>query len=60
MGQVPAHAGDGATYPAQSPSERIDLIYAIRKVTPLVTQVLKGDPTASEHRPLLSKVLVEP
>ncbi|MFL9657058.1 endonuclease/exonuclease/phosphatase family protein [Streptomyces sp. PB17] len=52
--------GDGATYPAQSPTERIDLIYATRKVTPLVTEVLKDDPTASDHRPLLSKVLVKP
>ncbi|MFI0574625.1 endonuclease/exonuclease/phosphatase family protein [Streptomyces tendae] len=52
--------GDGATYPAQSPTERIDLIYATRKVTPLVTEVLKNDPTASDHRPLLSKVLVKP
>ncbi|WP_399895299.1 endonuclease/exonuclease/phosphatase family protein [Streptomyces sp. BBFR51] len=52
--------GDGTTYPAQSPTERIDLTYAIRKVTPLLTQVLKDDPTASDHRPLLSKVLVTP
>ncbi|GHB87631.1 metal-dependent hydrolase [Streptomyces anthocyanicus] len=52
--------GDGATYPAQSPTERIDLIYATRRVTPLVTQVLKDDPAASDHRPLLGKVLVKP
>ncbi|MFJ3043162.1 hypothetical protein [Streptomyces tendae] len=42
------------------PTERINLIYATRKVTPLVTQILRGDPTASVHRPLLSKVLIEP
>ncbi|MEV5667028.1 endonuclease/exonuclease/phosphatase family protein [Streptomyces flaveolus] len=52
--------GDGATYPAQSPTERIDLVYATRDVTPLVTKVLDDDPTASDHRPLLSKVLVKP
>ncbi|MFD9025744.1 endonuclease/exonuclease/phosphatase family protein [Streptomyces parvulus] len=52
--------GDGATHPAESPTGRIDLIYTTRKVTPLVTRVLNGDPTASDHRPLLSKVLVEP
>ncbi|MFD5574249.1 endonuclease/exonuclease/phosphatase family protein [Streptomyces cadmiisoli] len=52
--------GDGATYPAEAPTERIDLIYATRKVTPLVTRVITSNPTASDHLPLLSKVLVAP
>ncbi|MFJ4467795.1 endonuclease/exonuclease/phosphatase family protein [Streptomyces sp. NPDC089424] len=52
--------GDGATYPAEAPTERIDLIYTTRKVTPLLTRVVKNDPTASDHLPLLSKVLVTP
>ncbi|MFI7351305.1 endonuclease/exonuclease/phosphatase family protein [Streptomyces sp. NPDC049936] len=56
----PHPRGDGATYPAESPTERIDLIYATRRVTPLATRVLNDDPTASDHRPLLSKVLVTP
>ncbi|WP_411093496.1 hypothetical protein [Streptomyces sp. 049-1] len=43
--------GDRATYPAESPTVRIDLIYATRKVAPLVTQVLNGDPTASGPLP---------
>lgn len=50
--------GDGATYPAEAPTERIDVIYTTRKVTPLVTRVVGSDPAASDHLPLLSKVLV--
>ncbi|MEV7992721.1 endonuclease/exonuclease/phosphatase family protein [Streptomyces sp. NPDC086077] len=50
--------GDGATYPAEAPTERIDLIYTTREVRPLVTRVIQNDPTASDHLPLLSKVLV--
>lgn len=54
----PHGRGDGATYPAEAPTERIDLIYTTRKVTPLFTQVVRADPAASDHLPLLGKVLV--
>ncbi|MFF4244637.1 endonuclease/exonuclease/phosphatase family protein [Streptomyces sp. NPDC001822] len=50
--------GDGATYPAEAPTERIDVIYTTRGVTPLVTRVVGAEPAASDHLPLLSKVLV--
>ncbi|MEU9201367.1 endonuclease/exonuclease/phosphatase family protein [Streptomyces sp. NPDC048332] len=50
--------GDGATYPAQAPTERIDVIYTTRAATPLVTRVVKADPAASDHLPLLSRVLL--
>ncbi|MFE5392998.1 endonuclease/exonuclease/phosphatase family protein [Streptomyces sp. NPDC056568] len=52
--------GDGATYPAEAPTERIDVIYTTRGVAPLFTRVLKDDPAASDHLPLISKVLVTP
>lgn len=52
--------GDGATYPAEAPTERIDAIYTTDEVKPLVTRVVQADPTASDHLPLISKVLVTP
>ncbi|WP_326571525.1 endonuclease/exonuclease/phosphatase family protein [Actinacidiphila glaucinigra] len=52
--------GDGATYPAEAPTERIDAIYTTGDVKPLVTRVVQADPTASDHLPLISKVLVTP
>ncbi|MFG3138048.1 endonuclease/exonuclease/phosphatase family protein [Streptomyces sp. NPDC048211] len=54
----PHPRGDGATYPAEAPTGRIDVIYTTRTATPLVTRVVKGDPVASDHLPLLSKVLI--
>lgn len=56
----PHSRGDGATYPAEAPTERIDAIYTTRKATPLLTRVVSTDPAASDHLPLLSKVLVGP
>lgn len=56
----PHGRGDGATYPAEAPTERIDAIYTTKRVTPLVTRVVQADPTASDHLPLVSKVLVNP
>ncbi len=50
--------GAGATYPAEAPDRRIDYIYASRSVQPLVTRVLDGAPVASDHLPLMSRVLV--
>ncbi len=50
--------GAGATYPAEAPDRRIDYIYASRSVSPLVTRVLDGDPAASDHLPLMSRLLV--
>ncbi|WP_435118598.1 endonuclease/exonuclease/phosphatase family protein [Amycolatopsis thermoflava] len=50
--------GAGATYPAEAPDRRIDYIYASRSVSPLVTRVLDRDPAASDHLPLMSRLLV--
>ncbi|GHE90543.1 metal-dependent hydrolase [Amycolatopsis deserti] len=50
--------GDGATYPAEAPDRRIDYVYASRSVSPLVTRVLDGTPAASDHLPLMSRLLV--
>ncbi|MFB8024852.1 endonuclease/exonuclease/phosphatase family protein [Streptomyces sp. NPDC056465] len=52
--------GDGATHPSETPTARIDVIYTTRGVTPLVTRVVDTEPAASDHLPLLSKVLVGP
>lgn len=54
----PHGRGDGATYPAEAPTERIDVIYTTGKVTPLVTRVVRVAPAASDHLPLIGKVLV--
>ncbi len=50
--------GGGATYPAEAPDRRIDYVYASRSVSPLVTRVLDGNPAASDHLPLMSRLLV--
>ncbi|MFJ6851901.1 endonuclease/exonuclease/phosphatase family protein [Streptomyces sp. NPDC091271] len=54
----PHPRGDGATHPSEAPAKRIDVIYTNRGATPLVTRVVHTDPAASDHLPLLSKVLV--
>ncbi|MFE3514057.1 endonuclease/exonuclease/phosphatase family protein [Streptomyces sp. NPDC059166] len=50
--------GDGGTYPVEAPTKRIDVIYTTKDVKPLITRVVSGEPTASDHLPVLSKVLV--
>ncbi|WP_392876034.1 endonuclease/exonuclease/phosphatase family protein [Streptomyces sp. LN499] len=52
--------GDGASFPAEAPAERIDDIYTTDEVKPLVTRVVQADPTASDHLPVISKVVVAP
>ncbi|WP_392674835.1 endonuclease/exonuclease/phosphatase family protein [Streptomyces sp. LN785] len=51
---------DGMTYPAEAPTERIDDIYTTHKVKPLVTRVVHADPIASDHLPVISRVIVAP
>ncbi|MGX1027519.1 endonuclease/exonuclease/phosphatase family protein [Streptomyces sp. SAI-097] len=58
-GFLPGH-GEGATYPASAPTERIDVIYATPKVTPLLTRVVTTRPAASDHLPVISKVVIGP
>ncbi|MGY5032618.1 endonuclease/exonuclease/phosphatase family protein [Streptomyces sp. 900116325] len=52
--------GDGMTFPAGGPTERIDDIYTTDQVKPVVTRVLHTDPTASDHLPVISRVVVAP
>ncbi|WP_328624272.1 endonuclease/exonuclease/phosphatase family protein [Streptomyces sp. NBC_00353] len=52
--------GDGMTFPAEGPTERIDDIYTTDEVKPVVTRVLNADPTASDHLPVISRVVVAP
>lgn len=56
----PHPRGDGATHPSEAPTARIDVVYTTGGATPLVTRVVGSDPAASDHLPLLSKVLVGP
>ncbi|MFJ8870486.1 endonuclease/exonuclease/phosphatase family protein [Streptomyces sp. NPDC102473] len=56
----PHPRGDGATHPSEAPTARIDVVYTTGGVIPLVTRVVGSDPAASDHLPLLSKVLVGP
>lgn len=51
--------GDGSTYPAEDPTKRIDLIYAAGGVKPLTAKVLHQRAEASDHLPVLSRVLLE-
>ncbi|MDW4901644.1 endonuclease/exonuclease/phosphatase family protein [Streptomyces californicus] len=56
-------AFDGAeavTFPADAPNECIDHIFTSRGVTPKRTSVLTGDPTASDHLPVLALLALEP
>ncbi|MFC0676199.1 endonuclease/exonuclease/phosphatase family protein [Brachybacterium hainanense] len=52
--------GDGATYPAEAPSSRIDAIYGTGAVRPVVTRVLSGSPEASDHLPIISRIVLRP
>jgi endonuclease/exonuclease/phosphatase family metal-dependent hydrolase len=52
--------GDGAAFPAEAPAERIDDICTTGAVKPLLTRVVHADPTASDHLPLVGKVVVAP
>jgi endonuclease/exonuclease/phosphatase family metal-dependent hydrolase len=51
--------GDGSTYPAEDPTKRIDNIYITDGVRAVHTEVLHETPEASDHLPVLSKVLIK-
>jgi endonuclease/exonuclease/phosphatase family metal-dependent hydrolase len=53
-----AGRGDGSTYPAEDPSKRIDMIFGSRDVQPVRTRVVHSDPVASDHLPLVSRVII--
>ncbi|WP_235998749.1 endonuclease/exonuclease/phosphatase family protein [Qaidamihabitans albus] len=48
----------GATYPAEDPDRRIDYVFTGSSVRPLWSRVLRTDPVASDHLPLVSRLLV--
>lgn len=53
-------AGQGAefTYPSEAPTKRIDMIYGTGSVNPSQTRVWRNDPEASDHLPVLSRVVI--
>lgn len=54
-----AGRGDGSTFPAEEPDKRIDNIYLTDAVKPIRTRVRDRAPEASDHLPVVSRVLVK-
>ena len=54
-----AAAGSGrpATHPADAPTARIDYIFTSRRLTAAWTSVSTGDPAASDHLPVVSRLV---
>lgn len=52
--------GDGSTYPAEDADGRIDALYLGGSVRSLRTVVVRTSPEASDHLPVVSRVLLEP
>ncbi|KAA1420155.1 metal-dependent hydrolase [Mumia zhuanghuii] len=51
--------GDGLTYPVDVPKSRIDYIYTTRSAKPMRTRVLTAASDASDHLPVVSRLLVK-
>jgi endonuclease/exonuclease/phosphatase family metal-dependent hydrolase len=53
-------AGQGAdsTFPSEAPTKRIDMIFGTRSVKPSQTRVWRNEPAASDHLPVLSRVVI--
>ncbi|WP_370614296.1 endonuclease/exonuclease/phosphatase family protein [Mumia sp. Pv 4-285] len=51
--------GEGLTYPTDVPKSRIDYVYTTRSAKPLRTRVLTEVTEASDHLPVVSRVLVK-
>jgi endonuclease/exonuclease/phosphatase family metal-dependent hydrolase len=52
--------GDGSTYPTEDPTKRIDNIYVTSSVKPVSAKVLHSRAEASDHLPVISRVVIEP
>lgn len=57
--EVAGH-GDGYTYPAEEPRARIDNLYVTDRVRPVTAEVVTADPVASDHLPVVSRVVIAP
>ncbi|MBB3089969.1 endonuclease/exonuclease/phosphatase family protein [Nocardioides albus] len=55
-----AGRGDGFTYPAEEPHGRIDNLYVTDRVRPVTAEVVMADPVASDHLPVVSRVVIGP
>lgn len=55
-----AGRGDGFTYPAEAPRGRIDNLYVTDGVRPVTAEVVLTDPVASDHLPVVSRVVIAP
>ncbi|MFB9309813.1 endonuclease/exonuclease/phosphatase family metal-dependent hydrolase [Agromyces hippuratus] len=52
--------GDGFSHPAEDPHARIDNIYVSDSVRPVLARVLMDEPEATDHLPVLSRIVVMP
>ncbi|QDP97376.1 metal-dependent hydrolase [Microlunatus elymi] len=50
--------GDPSTYPSDQPMERIDLILSTPAVRTVAARIVDSDPTASDHRPVLARIII--
>lgn len=57
---VAAGQGAGATYPAEEPDRRIDYVFTGEGVRPVWAKVVSSEPVASDHLPLVCRLVVEP
>lgn len=57
--EVAGH-GPGYTYPAEDPHGRIDNLYVTDRVRPVAAEVVMTDPVASDHLPVVSRVVIAP
>lgn len=53
-----AGQGSALTYPSEGPTKRIDMIYSTDGIRPAQTRVWRNDPTASDHLPVISRLVI--
>ncbi|SDT30876.1 endonuclease/exonuclease/phosphatase family protein [Microlunatus soli] len=53
-----AGKGDGWTHPSEAPTKRIDFILGTDAVNPVRTRVLDNTPEASDHLPVISRIVL--
>lgn len=55
-----AGIGPGYSYPAEDPHARIDNLYVTDGVRTVTAEVVTADPVASDHLPVVSRVVIAP
>lgn len=53
-----AGTGDGLTHPSEAPIKRIDFILGTDRVKPVRTRVIGSTPAASDHLPVISRIVL--